>query len=153
MQTVTLTENQMRVATLTGVERHLLSRKRQYTNAAGYDPTTVEALVNDILGAAAEFAAGIALNRVWIASVNNFKEPDVGVNIQVRTVKRLDGKLVIRPNDSEDDVYVLCYSKSLAEHNVIGWVKGGDGKRLGDWGVPLNRPGAWFVDQKRLEPI
>ena len=80
--------------------------------------------------------------------VNTFKQPDAE-GIQVRTRATWDGRLVYRPGDPEDDVYVLVVGAGCT-WEVVGGILGTSAKKVGSWYDENGRPGCWMVDQSRL---
>lgn len=105
-----------------------------------------------ILGALGECAFAKSQNLYWNGSVNTFKAGgDVGL-IQVRTRSNPTYDLIVRQDDSSDDVFVLV-TGGPNDFRVHGWMRGGDAKReefLADYG---HYGEAFFVPQRRLNPI
>ena len=89
-----------------------------------------------------------ATENYWSASVATFKGR-VGDRIQVRWRSRPDYDLMVRPSDSDQDIFVLVLGK-IPALNVVGWIRGGAAKQdrsIQDHG---GRPPAWFVPQDEL---
>jgi hypothetical protein len=106
----------------------------------------------DIEGAMAELAAAKALGMYWPATVDTFKGPDIGDDIQVRWTKYNDGRLLYRNADSTDEYYVLV-TGCAPGYEVRGWILGAHARR-DEW---ADNPGgmgrAYFVPQSHLQPI
>ncbi len=148
---VTLTSWEENLDEFIGKARREESVKK--TNRRGLSATNTDLLDLDIEGAAGEIAAAKALNRYWHGSVNAKKsEPDVGHNIQVRATKHLNGSLIITDSDPDDQIYVLVIG-SRPNFNVVGWIRGVDGKKQEYVRAPNNRPPAYFVPQRILAQI
>jgi hypothetical protein len=134
-------------------ERTTSSASRGYQNRHGYNG---DRLRIDLTGAAGELAGCNALGLPWPASVNTFKLPDAGRDIQIRTApcRRVIpphdfGTLIVRPDDPLDHRFVLVVGNP--PHFVLkGWVLGREARVLGDWRAEAERPAAWFVPWWRL---
>lgn len=137
-------------AAYVGVERHIRAVQRGARNAHGMQATEVEGLVCHIDGACGECAYCKATQRYWPASVDTFKLPDVGRNIQVRTRSRPDYELIVRPDDPPNDAFVLV-TGTIPLYHVVGWIKAADAHRPEWWQTHGNRPGAWFVPHHALK--
>ncbi len=83
---------------------------------------------NDIQAAGAEIAVAKALNQYWCGGVNAFRQPDVGLNIEVRRTKYPKGKLAVRPRDHDDRPFVLVRG-AIPEFEVVGWIYGFEAKQ------------------------
>lgn len=105
-----------------------------------------------IEGACGELVVAKALNIYWAGGINIFKLPDVDNNIQVRTRSKHFYDLIVRQNDSDDDLFVHV-TGTCPNYKIHGYMQGRDAKReqwLFDHG---NRPPAYFVPQEELVPI
>jgi hypothetical protein len=105
-----------------------------------------------ILGALGECAFAKATGRYWSGSVNTFKDPDIGENIQIRTRSAHHFALIVREGDKDDDVYVLV-TGGPNDFIVHGWIKCSDAKQeryRADYG---NHGVAYFVPQVSLNAI
>lgn len=146
---VFLTEEQYQRAVRVGTLRYTESIKRgcqQAYGAGGYD------LPTDIIGAAGELAYCLYTNQPWSESVNTFKAPDVGSNVQVRTTGRLNGRLIVRKKDKDDDLFVLVITNGRS-FRIAGSIMGKDAKQDCFIYAPNGRPPAWFVDQEHLTGV
>jgi len=112
---------------------------------------------NEIDSVCAEIAVGKGLNIYWAGTVNTFKDPDLGEYIQVRQTPKSHLRLIVRPNDNEDHIYVLVTGTTevlrCPVFEIKGWISGKAAKEVGEWMNPGGQDYAWFVDQKHLRPI
>lgn len=67
----------------------------------------------------------------------------------MRSTQWLNGRLIIRPGESEENRYVLLVGHG-SEWRVIGTLAGQDGMRPEYWDTPNGRPGCYMVPQSRL---
>lgn len=100
-------------------------------------------------GASAELALAKALGIYWDGSVNTFKRSDIGINIQVRSTTRPDGKLIIRPKDNPDDFYVLIRGK-VPTFDIMGHIQGCKAMIDSYQFNPGAHSPAWFVPAEAL---
>jgi hypothetical protein len=146
---IIMTDDQYQRAVKVGTLRYNESIKRrcqQAYGAGGYN------LNMDILGAAGEFAYCIYTNQPWSESVNTFKAPDVGTNVQIRTTDKLQGKLIVRKRDKDEDLFVLVLAEGL-RFKIVGSMLGKDAKNPEYLFAPNGRPPAYFVKQEFLAKI
>lgn len=149
---VKLSEMEIRMAALVGLERYLKSRASSLQDAHGYNQVGASALVNDITAACAEVACAKGLKRYWGGPVGNFKGPDVG-KYQVRYTDRVDGCLIIRTNDDDLSFFILV-TGNIPQFNIRGYIQASVAKGNSIWlQDPNERPEAWFVPQSELTPI
>lgn len=102
----------------------------------------------DIEGAIAEVAAAKALGMFWPGGINTWKKPDLGSNIQVRySQSEDDPHMVIRPDDNDDEIYVLVSpGDAQNEYIVHGWMRGYEAKAHEEWvSHAYGRPKCWRV--------
>ena len=118
---VTLTPYEMKMGALVGIERCVdsVSHNRQ-------DPTKSKRLPNhwaiEINGSCAELAVAKALGYYWGGDVNTFKAPDLE-GIQIRNTDLDEGRLIVRPNDSDNEIFVLV-TGYLQNYRIVGWLYG-----------------------------
>jgi len=108
---------------------------------------------SDLVGALCEIAYAKAVNVYFLPTYNTFKAPDVG-SIQVRGTTHKNGKLIFRPNDKLDEVFVLVISNS-PDYKVVGWMKGQDIHNLAqksNFGSS-KKPLAFYATQGQLRPF
>lgn len=136
-------------AALVGVSRNVEALRRGcQERLKGSD----ESWERHVLGALGECAFAKGTNRYWSGSVNTFKAPDIGANIQVRTRSKSSYDLIVRDSDADADVYVLV-TGGPAEFVIHGWMRAKDAKNPqfrtnhGGYGA------AYFVPQSALNPI
>lgn len=143
---IVLTNQEVRIAALTAVERRIqsfdLPDKHGFT---GEDAWTI-----DIEGAAGELAFAKRCGKYWAATVGTFKEADIGKNIQVRTVARDGLCLIVRQADRDDHVYVLMVGQA-PKFRYAGCIWGDEAKALRQYvKEPNGRPPAWFIPESAL---
>ena len=105
----------------------------------------------DVESALAEVAVAKSLGIYWNMSVNTGKAPDVG-RYQVRHTERQDGKLIIRPRDADDGIYILVTGQA-PDYQIHGWIVGSAGKSVGKPWNPDGKEPAYWVDRGRLNSI
>jgi hypothetical protein len=139
---------EIEVAVTGGIRRRLRSMQRGLRDSAGFRGDKWEI---DIEGAAAEYAAAKGLGVYWSPKVDTFKAGDLGP-VQIRLGLEDRYSLIIRPNDHDDDPFLLVVGR-IPAFRLVGWVYGRDGKQDLYWKAPNGRPGAWFLPQSALRPI
>lgn len=105
-----------------------------------------------IEGACGELAVAKALNIYWAGGIDTFSKPDIGANLQVRTRSKDNYDLIVRPKDSDEDIFILVTGK-CPKYRIRGFVKGADAKQpqwLQDYG---GRPPAYFIPPNHLRPL
>jgi hypothetical protein len=144
---VTLTREEVEIAAMIGCRRRAESKDRGRIDNHGLGKADFWGI--DIEGAAAEMAYCKFRGKFWSGSVNSFKGPDCGENVQIRSTHHDYGSLIIRHQDPDNDFYVLMVGVSPT-FKVCGWIKGVDGKSEAFAQSPNGRPPAFFVPQHRL---
>lgn len=146
MKKVTLNEEELIHAGLTGVRRQASSLTRNYKDQHGANISKGWQL--HVEGACGELAFAKAMNWFWNGSVNTFKLPDVG-NVQIRTRSEDHYELIIRKTETGIFVLVTGIAPSYKVHGWFNalhvrdeWIK--------DYG---GREKAYFVPQKELYPL
>lgn len=149
---VRLTYHERKMAWIVGAWRHESAESSGRKNKHGADPE--KSLRNHALGAAGEMVVAKAIGVYWIPSVNTFKLPDVGaVQVRCRSGDSDKHELIVRDDDSPDEVFVLVASRGDGEFRVRGWIKGVDA-RVRDWRKAHGgREEAWFVPHANLHPM
>jgi hypothetical protein len=148
---VTLTPWEMRVAMTVGALRHAEAVRQGRRDAHGY-PSDRDGWGDHIEGAGGELAVARVLNVYWPASVNTWKAPDLGANVQVRTRSVATYDLLVRDDDADADVFVLVVGR-LPAMRVVGWMVGADAKRASWRASHAAREPAFFVPQAELRPL
>lgn len=110
----------------------------------------------DIEGAIAEVAAAKALGMFYSGSINTWKQPDLGRNIQVRYCRRNNGHdphMVIRPSDKDDEIFVLVSAAEKPEEYIVhGWIQAKEAKAHDEWiSYASGRPKCWRVPASALK--
>lgn len=132
-----------------GVRRHWQAIARGLPDAYGCDALGWS---EHIEGACGELVVAKALNLHWSGSVGTFKNADLGLWLQVRTRSKPEYELIIRPDDAEDENYVLVTGK-CPRYEIRGWISGRDGKREEWLKGHGGRYFAHFVPHSALHPI
>ena len=101
-------------------------------------------------GVAAELAVAKHRDRFYLPAlhVQRDGEADVGP-FHVRSTPRDDGCLILHRGDPDDAVFVLVVGVAPAL-DVVGWLKGAEGKRPEFWRSGGVRHPAFFVPQSAL---
>jgi len=147
---VIMTEEQYQRAVQVGIRREEESVKKGLKQAHG--ASEKGSVDRHILGAPGELAYCLYTDQDWNESINTFKAPDVGTDIQVRTTNRLDGRLIVREADKDEDLYVLVLSEGK-KFKIVGSILGKDAKNSQYLMAPNGREPAWFVPQSDLTKI
>lgn len=149
MPQITLQWNEVSLAAWTGMQRQMKALAASRPDRHGF---TGAGWSEHIEGACGEVAAAKALGVYWTPTVNTFTAGgDVGA-LQVRTRSRDDYELLIRPQDRDEDVFILVRGKSPS-FSVVGWIRGRDAKRAEWMREHGGRPPAYFVPDAALQPI
>lgn len=146
--TITLTPTELMECVMGAVSRVLISQKQHLkpnNNCPNWNWN------NDIVGVCGERAFAKHINVYYHTSVNTFKKPDVGI-FQVRSTTKPDGKLTVRPGDSENEWFILVTGEGFT-YKIIGGLLGADAmKEKYEWNAN-NRGLCWRIDQEYLTPI
>jgi hypothetical protein len=104
-----------------------------------------------LVGAFGELALAKHLNLHWNGNVGDFDAADVG-HYQVRSTVSEHNKLIVHPEDKDEDVFVLCTGKA-PDLCLRGWHYGMACKnKEWWWDGGVGRP-AFFVPPKELEKM
>ena len=147
---ITLNKNQLKVGARTGSFRHIESLEKGLKHKHGKPED--KNWEDHIEGACGEYAAALALREIYEPTVNTFKAPDLLSGYQVRTRSRHYYDLIVRKNDSDDEIFILVTGQA-PNYVVRGWLHGCDAKKeewFKDYG---NRPPAYFVPESELHSI
>lgn len=136
-------------AAAVGVTRHIKALvkglKHKHLNSEEIESWQVH-----IEGACAECAFAKGMDIHWHAPVDTFKTGyDVG-GFQIRSSEHLDGCLIVRPDDTDDEATFYLVTGSAPYYTIRGWIVAREAKRLGWWGTKNNRPCCWWVNQSDL---
>lgn len=144
---VNLNKYEMVMAAQIGLERKLLAIENGHKDNHGFEGTGWN---EDIEGTCGEMAVAKYLGVYFGGGMGDeFKSPDVGDRIQVRTTPRHDGSLIVRKDAKDDHIYVLVTGEA-PNFFLRGFILGGDAKRDEFVMAPNGRPPAWFVPQYAL---
>src|SRR5690242_2973336 len=127
---VTLDWSELELAAAVGLRRQISSMRDQREDKHGFSGPgwTIH-----IEGACGELAVAKALGRYWNGSVDTFKAPDLGCDVreaeslQIRTRSNAYYDLIVRPDDADQDVYILVTGRA-PEFEVHGWIRGREAK-------------------------
>ena len=152
---VTLTWYEVSVAIhLVGL-RHTEALRKCMKDKHGYKGRDLQ---DNFYGMLGEIAFAKATGKYFPMSVNTFKDADIGINWQVRTVGSNNNRdLIVRPADPSKHKYVLveiCKSEDNYVATIHGWIEGTqakDNKYLSYFGNP-DRPPAYRIPKKALRP-
>lgn len=149
MRTVLLSKSDCAWAASVGQKRRREGRRQKLRLEEGFGGNAC--METDIDGAAAELAFCRWMGIPWAAKVNTFHEPDVDPNFQIRSTRWPSGRLIFRPNDPPDHLYVLLLG-SMPKFTVQGFIPGAKCRQI-EWIKSVNgHPPAWWVPQDSLEP-
>ena len=144
---VHLTWHETAMAATIAVNRQISALYKRSPNAFGL---TNAGWSEQVEGACGEVAVAKFLGIFWNGSVNTYATPDLD-GIQVRTRSKDDYELIVRPKDSDDEIFVLV-TGVCPDFRIRGWMRGGSAKRQ-EWVKEYgNRPPAYFVPTESLEP-
>lgn len=148
---IVLSPGEYLMAANVGCFRHSESLQFNRKDNHGLEPDA-DLLGIHVLGAAGELAVARVLGRYWGGDVSTFKRADLGRSVQVRTGSKPSHSLIIRPDDSPEDVYVLV-TGTPTRLRVHGWIRGAEARK-DEWvRAHAGRPPAWFVPQSALRPL
>ena len=150
MHKVNLTAPELRSAANVAIERRIDSIRRGLNVQKHVESHSWNNWDGEINGAAAELAVAKYFNVHWDCGVGTFKAPDVG-NFQVRSTIYPNGKLIFRPNDSPEDIFILVICDTPV-YNIIGYISGSEAIECGRIDTKYGNK-AWFVDQDFLKDI
>lgn len=105
-----------------------------------------------IEGACGEMAVSKFLGVYWDGGIDTFKSADIGATVQVRTRSSHSYELIVRPDDYDEDIYVLVTGK-CPTYRIWGYISGINAKRDDYLQTHGNRPAAYFIPHKDLIDI
>ena len=146
---VSLDPGEMAIAACVGAGRQRQALAKGYENKHGFRGLGWS---EHIEGAAGEMAVAKHFGMYWGGAYNSWKGADLGKNIQVRTRSEPWHELIVRDDDSDDDVFVLVTGR--APNFVLhGWILGRDAKTPSWHQSHGNRPPAYFISPDYLKPM
>ena len=144
-----LTLEEAQYAASKGVERHWNALVADAdAHKYGFDGDNLHAHID---GCMSEKAAAKMTGAKWDDGPWKPKSWDVG-KLQVRSTKHKNGCLLIRPNDDDNDVFLLVID-DFPSYRLVGWLPCKLCKQEKWRRAPNNRPPAWFVPQDVLRKI
>jgi hypothetical protein len=159
---VQLTEVEIQVVEMIAHGRHVESRIHKIANkqvdGGDLDAEYNRAIKIDKIGAMAEMAYCKYRNKYFEPRLNNFKEADVGNNVQIRGAElRPNGRpssLIIRKNDNPHHYYVLVECEvDTGRCWVRGWVLGKEGMKEEYFGNKGKGKPCYWLPQSALVKI
>jgi hypothetical protein len=141
--------SEVMLAVQAGVMRRLSALKAGQSGV--YGASSVGAWDHDINGAIAELACAKWANVYWNGTVGLIGAPDVG-RWQIRSKVSSDHRLVVRPTDANDEIFVLVLLQ-LPNVQLCGWLYGADAKQQGWLKEYPPRPAMYFVEEAFLQPM
>lgn len=130
-----------------GLQRQIANLRRGRQDVAGAEDGL--GWEYHMIGAIGECAVAKALGIYWNGNMGNLGAADVA-DLEVRTADRSYKKLILRPDDPHDSIFILALVHALPSVKLAGWIKGEDGM-LAMWEqAPNGRPPAYFVPQSSL---
>jgi hypothetical protein len=157
MLIVPLTWAEVHFADVAASMRSLVCRKthRQQKYGASNDEQLLAEF--DRIGCLAEEACAKCLNLYW-SGLCGAGVPDVGFKYQVRGTWRMDGRLILHPDDKDDEPFILVTPHDTMEggmltFRLVGWILCRDGKQEKYWTDPKGDRPAFFVPQDALHPM
>lgn len=147
---VELSTPEIYIASQVGIMRNIASCQRKLESVARSPDAHNDAQWSmDINGAQGELAVAKAFGVYWNASVNSGKAADVR-KIQVRTTTWATGRLIIRPKDSDEDLFMLVHCRRPI-FTLAGWMYGHEAK-VEKFFREKDGTGdqAWWVDVEHL---
>lgn len=125
---VTLRNDEMAAAVQGGGFRHIRALATGLRDK--FDSPYARSFGPHVDGALAELAVAKQYGFYWSpTSVEDFKALDGDAGpLQVRSTTRSDGRLIVRPNDPDDRVFVFVVNKPPRFY-LSGWLTGADAKR------------------------
>lgn len=149
---VTLTWSEVHMASTIASTRHLKALQKGRPDRHGA-PTGPEGLKIHFEGACGEVAFAKATGRYWSAPVDTFKEPDFAPDIQVRTRSLHIYELIVRPDDADNERFVLVTSEECPYFRIVGWITGAEAKRPEWLATHGGREPAYFVPHAALRDL
>lgn len=152
---VTISPDEWSLCVQVANARQVSSIKKKGRDSVNKKDGWLEEFNKHIIGCVGELAVAKVIGVSWTGSVDTFKtESDLSGNIQVRHRSNPVWDLIVRTNDSDDDIFVLSRGMPPGAVEVAGWITGEAAKRtewLRDYGG-YGRP-SYFVDCAHLKPM
>ena len=135
-----------------GALRNIRGLSHGYPDRAGFQNTEGQGWALHIEGAAGEFIVARYLGMYWGIELNNFRDGDLD-GIDIKTSAHDTGRLIVKPGDSPDLIFVLVIGK-IPLFRIAGWAYGHEvlqNKYLTK--LAPNSPEAYAMPQKDLHSI
>lgn len=148
---VTLEQFEIDLANFVGARRQAEAERMNLPDQYGFEGDSEAGKNIHCLSAAAELGCGKGFDIFWNGSVNTFKNGgDVG-KYQVRYRSKDHYQLIVRPDDRDDDIFILVRG-ALPTLDIVGWMRGKDAKNP-DWVRRYGgRSAAFFPPDDQLNP-
>lgn len=150
---IELTSPELLLAAFAGSMRQTSAITHNRPTTYGRD--RVNAWEGHIHGAAAEMGVAKYLDRFWSPlSAGRLGDipGDVSDGIQVRSTERMDGSLIVHPEDHDEHRFYLALTYKLPTVVIVGSILGGHAKHPDYWRTEGVRHPAYFVPQDALNP-
>lgn len=148
METVTITNNDLRVAYLVGAERHYRSlvSKRKSSFPFKY---AGQGWANHILGACSEIAVARFLNVHHGGGIDTFGASDLdGVECEIRSSETVPR---IREKDTKPVIGVKYFAEEPLRFEILGWVYPAEIRARDDW--RKYDPPSWYPSAEAWRSI
>ncbi len=134
-----------------GIKRATEANRQNLKNKAGLESYGLFEHVNGAIG---EYAAAKVMGRHWAPTVNTFRGmPDIAPCFEVRTRTEPWHDLIIRPDDPDEQIYILVTGSFDTYFVVHGGCDGRYGKRDEWLQTHGGRAPAYFVPRHELKDI
>lgn len=151
---VTLTWSEVLFAAQAAAMRRVQGMKHSLAQCHGGGPRADALWQIDAISCLGEMALAKHLDRFWSATIGDVTSADVGTFYQVRATEWANGRLILHPEDKDDQPYVLARVRENIV-TLVGWVYARDGKRQDYWSAPPTNPDrlAFFVPNGALHDM
>lgn len=147
---VSLTWYECRLAASVGLDRYVMAMRDGRQDAHGFVGDEVEGLKLHVNGACGELAYAKATGLYWPATVDCFKTPDLGSNLQVRVRSSEKYDLIVRCSDDDEHVFAMV-TGLMPRFKVWGELIGSEAKQERWKHAYGGRPQAYFVPKEFLK--
>lgn len=145
--TVALTWGEVQMCAHVGTCRFISARTQGHKDRW---PNTARASWDrDIRGCLSEFAFAKYTGRTWLPKIGEKGGTDVGP-YQVRSMEETHHRLCIKPQDKDDEVFILVFVSpdDPCHPQLVGWATAGDVKLNG-----VSPDGFYYMRQDQLWPM
>lgn len=160
-QVIELTDHEIRFIENIARKWALNAREMKLRDMARSPDTSSEEI--QIVGAAGEYVVHRTTRLPWNLLVDPVsfyanrkkRNPDLGEDVQVRTVTKPSNKLLLRRKDPSPHRYVLVDGSSYPKLMIVGWMDGFTVKREGvytSWWAPQYKP-VYLFPRDELHPM